>query len=150
MLPAAQTTLPFLENLITLAVRERSGDGRFRVEEVRLSPSTILIRLGMRNMTKLLDGSYGLELHILETGPARTRFEARWEEPGGLARLVGLGAKLLPRGLLNEALQRLFGGWIRVEGEHVVLHHAEMIASLARKSGSGSGGDPGQSGSGGN
>ena len=130
-LPAAQTTLPLLENLINVAAQRRGGDGRLHVERVRLQPSTIVIELGLRNMTQFMDGTYTLELRIRETGADRTVCEPHWVQPGGLASLVGFGAKLLPRGLLNEALQRLFGHWMRVEGEQVVLLHQELIAALA-------------------
>ncbi len=144
--PAAQTMLPLLENLLCVALRARSGAGRLRVEAVRLEPSRITIELGLRNMTQLMDGGYGLELHILETGAAETRCRPNWIQPGGLAKLVGLGAKLLPRALLNEALQRLFGGWMHVEEEVVVLHHREMIAALLAGPGSRGGGEGSQEG----
>lgn len=141
--PAAQTMLPLLESLINVAVRERAGAGRFRVEAVRLEPSRITIQLGLHHMTQLMDGGYSLELELRETNAAETRCRPNWVRPGGLAKLVGLGARLVPRGLLNEALQRLFGGWMRVEDEDVVLLHGEMIAALLsrgeRAQGSGNG-----------
>jgi hypothetical protein len=131
--PATQTTLPLLESLINVAVPEKGSGTRFRLERVRLTPSAVVLDLGVRNLTRFVDGTYALELVVRETRAAETRFHPRWSQPEGLARLVSFGARLAPRGLLNEALQHLFGEWMRVEGEEVVLDHQAMIAALAEK-----------------
>ncbi len=99
---------------------------------MRLKPETVVLELELAHLANLVDGAYPLELRIRETSPAETLCEPNWARPTGLSRLLGAGARLMPRPLLNEALQRLLGDWIRVEGEHVVIDHGRLIAMAKR------------------
>lgn len=134
-LPVPQTALPLLEQLLCTALQSTGRENHLRLERVRLTPRMVVLQLGLRGVAGPLDGSYLLELHLLESTPARTVCEPKWAQAGGLGKLVGLGARLAPRALLNEALQRLLGGWLRVEGEQIVIDHAGLIAALARRGG---------------
>ena len=140
-LPATQTVLPLLTQLLNAALLGMRDDSRLRLERVRLTPSTVELQLGLQiglgGMAGPLDGSYVLELHIREATPLQTVCEPSWRKAGGLGKLVQLGAKLVPRALLNQALERLLGGWLRVEGERIVIDHARLIAALAERSGKG-------------
>lgn len=134
-LPALQTMLPLLEQLLCTALQSAGRENRLRLERVRLTPRMVVLQLGLRGVAAPLDGSYLLELHLLESTPVRTVCEPKWAQAGGLGKLVGLGARLAPRALLNEALQRLLGSWLRVEGEQIVIDHAGLIAALAKRGG---------------
>ena len=134
---ANQTTLPLLALLLNTALRVGEDDRRLRLAAVRLQPQIVELELELRGVAGPLDGSYRLQLQLRETSPQRTVCEPSWQQAGGLGKLVGLGARLLPRTLLNEALQRRLGGWLQVEGEQIVIDHAGLMAALAKRSGTG-------------
>lgn len=134
-LPANQTTLPLLAQLLNTALRGQQDGKRMRLEAVRLLPRSIELELGLRGVAGPLDGSYLLQLEVKESTPQRTVCEPSWQQAGGLGKLVGLGARLLPRGLLNQALERMLGGWLQVQGEQIVIDHAGLMAALAERSG---------------
>lgn len=134
-LPANQTTLPLLAQLLNTALRGQQDGKRMRLEAVRLLPRSIELELGLRGVAGPLDGSYLLQLEVKESTPQHTVCEPSWRQAGGLGKLVGLGARLLPRGLLNQALERMLGGWLQVQGEQIVIDHAGLMAALAERSG---------------
>lgn len=134
-LPANQTTLPLLAQLLNTALRGQQDGKRMRLEAVRLLPQSIELELGLRGVAGPLDGSYLLQLEVKESTPQHTVCEPSWQQAGGLGKLVGLGARLLPRGLLNQALERMLGGWLQVQGEQIVIDHAGLMAALAERSG---------------
>lgn len=134
-LPANQTTLPLLAQLLNTALRGQQDGKRMRLEAVRLLPRSIELELGLRGVAGPLDGSYLLQLEVKESTPQHTVCEPSWQQAGGLGKLVGLGARLLPRGLLNQALERMLGGWLQVQGEQIVIDHAGLMAALAERSG---------------
>lgn len=134
-LPTNQTTLPLLAQLLNTALRGQQDGKRMRLEAVRLLPRSIELELGLRGVAGPLDGSYLLQLEVKESTPQHTVCEPSWQQAGGLGKLVGLGARLLPRGLLNQALERMLGGWLQVQGEQIVIDHAGLMAALAERSG---------------
>lgn len=136
---ANQTALPLLALLLNTALRGLEDDRRLRLAAVRLQPQIVELELELRGLPGPLDGRYRLQLRLRETTPQRTVCEPSWQQAGGLGMLVGLGARLVPRTLLNEALQRRLGGWLQVEGEQIVIDHAGLMAALARRSGTGAG-----------
>ena len=138
-LPANQTMLPLLAQVLNIALREQEEHQRLRLESVRLLPQTVELELGLHGVTAPLNGSYLLQLHVRESTPLHTVCEPAWRQAGGLGKLVGLGARLLPRAMLNEALQRLLGGWLRVDGERIVIDHAGLMTALAERAGKRSG-----------
>ncbi|MCZ6532904.1 MAG: hypothetical protein O7A08_08050 [SAR324 cluster bacterium] len=131
--PATQTMLPLLEHMLNTAVGTGRQDKRFRLDRISLSPTSILLELGYSRHAAVSKGAYRLELVIRESTAAETLCEPRWSQEPGLARLLGLGARLVPETLLNEVLKRLLGDWVRVQDSSVIIDHAGLVAALARK-----------------
>ena len=134
---ANQTTLPLLARLLNTALQGTEDDRLLRLAAVQLQPQVVELELELRGLAGPVDGRYRLQLELRETTPERTVCEPSWRQAGGLGTLVGLGARLVPRALLNEALQRRLGGWLQVEGEQIVIDHAGLMTALARRSGTG-------------
>ncbi len=124
--------LPLLASLVNKALSGYRQTKRFRLEEIRLNPTSLVLELGISNVAPMVDGKYPLELHIKESTLESTVCELSLGIEGKMTRLVELGAKMIPRALLNEALQHFFGEGLRVVGDQVHIEHLALIRSLKR------------------
>ena len=126
-LPVNQTLLPLLASLLNMVLAEQKKGGRIGLKNVRLEPTRIILDLELARVTSFMDGIYPLELHLEECHPDRTVCSLNWGSQKGITKLVGLGAKLIPRSMINEALNRYFGEGIRVEGDFVYFEHRPLL-----------------------
>ncbi len=130
---AAGAMLALLGALAGLAAQAAAPAGKARVVGVALQPDALRLELALEGLG-LLDGTYPVLLR-LETVTAE-RSLGRLELPAHarLGRLLGKGLGLLPRGPINDALQRAFGGAVRLEGEQVVVEHRACAERLLGRS----------------
>lgn len=126
-LSPSQTLLPLLALLVNRGLAAGAGSRRFRLEALHLEAGKAVFDVGVRGVAWGVDGLYPLELLPKECRADRTICELRMGGGSGLSRLAGLGSRLVPRPLLNEALKHLLGEGVRVEGKEVHLLHRELL-----------------------
>lgn len=131
-LPVPATLLPMLEALLNRFVQQARQEKQLRVEKVALHPEKVVLELRVPPLAGIGEGLYRLELVVRKSTLAATVCAPRWGRPDGVARLAGLGARLIPRALLNRALERLYGEGLRVEGEELVFEHGPLLRRLAQ------------------
>ena len=131
--PAAHNLLPLLERLANVAISAHNPASTFRLEGVALEPGSVTLRLQVRGVVQVLEGVYPVQLAVHDSTLERTRCAMSFPRAPGVGRLLGLGLKVLPRRLLNDALAHVFGGAIAVEGEAVVIDHRALLAAVRGK-----------------
>ncbi len=132
-LPAPNTLLPLLADLANEWLAAHPGSKGFRLRSVRATPTALLLEFSLMAGASELPGlprRVSLSLTPVETQLERSEFELGIGAGGKMAALVGLGARLIPRFLLNEVLKYYLGEGLRVEGNRIHAEHGPLIERL--------------------
>lgn len=148
--PIPQTLLPLLEKLLDVALAGPRGDGAenvtgargkvdqvkaarmtaVRVKSLRLDAAGITLHLSLEHFPSSGGGGYPLRLKIEETTPEHTLCAVELPAAPGLQKVLGLGLKVLPDRIVNEALANFFQGALAMEGDKVRIDHRALLELL--------------------
>jgi len=129
---APPTLLPLLSVLCNRLLAERTIEAKlfsFRAT-VDLLPTGLRANLMVESGGGLIKGNYPIEFKVISSSPEETVFSMQLIASGGIANVVRLGAKLLPRDFLNESLEKLLGDAVRLRDEEIILSHAGLLERL--------------------
>jgi len=125
--------LALLERLARAALAAGAHAGPVHLAGVEPAPDGATLLLGLRGLGGLLNTTVRVRLTIQEVGAQRTRCAVSLPNAGGLGRLLGSGLNRLPRPLLAQALARVAGDAVTLEGDSLVVDHAALLARLRRR-----------------
>lgn len=128
--PIPQTLLPLLEKLLARALAGRKAEGAVQVTAVHLHPSGVTLHLSLERFPSSAAGGYPLHLKIEETTPEHTLCAVELPSAPGLQKMLGLGLKVLPNRIVNEALANFFQGALAMEGDQVRIDHRALLEAM--------------------
>jgi hypothetical protein len=126
----APPLLELLERLGRSALAAGVRAGPLSLAGVEPQPDGAMLLFALRGMGGLLNTTVRVKLTILEVGEQKTRCAVSLPDAGGLGRLLGGGLGKLPRPLLEQALSRIVGDAVTLDGDGIVLDHARLLARL--------------------
>ena len=126
----AQTLPALLEALINRALAARAEGQRIYPARIEMAADEVRVELRVSGIAALAARNPRIELRlrILSTSAEQTVCAWSWGEREGLSRLIGKGISLVPQEMVDDAMRRFLGQGIRLEGERLILHHAELAA----------------------
>ncbi len=125
--------LALLERLARAALASGVRAGPLHLAGVEPAPDGATLLLGLRGLGGLLNTTVRVRLTIQEVSEHRTRCAISLPDAGGLGRLLGSGLNKLPRPLLAQALARIAGDAVTLDGDSLVLDHRALLARLRRR-----------------
>jgi len=126
----APPLLLLLGHLTQRLLAARGGRGPVRLAGVELERERIHLLFAVEGLTRLLDGPHRVTLTLRDTAPERSVFRVSGPDDRPAGRLLGLGARWLPRRALNRVLAAWLGPALRVEGDDLIVFHAALLRTL--------------------